>query len=136
MKKGVVLIALGLLSWTMAGSAFAGPFGRFQHSAGHPQQQRAIPRTAPTAQDNEENREKDRERMDRGERIDKNGGEGQRNGESPRNAAGQGGAQQVPQMPGGHAGARMSLEERQKLRRQINEASRSLYTPPGQTGNK
>jgi hypothetical protein len=147
MKKGVVLFALGILSSMMAGNALAGPL-RFQRPARMPQQQRIMPRSSP--EEGEENREKDR--ADRTDHADKNAVNGQqagpregaRNGETPRNPEGPrnpeavpGGAQ--PPMPPGRPGARMSLEERQKLRRQINEAGRSLYVPsapPAPTGNK
>lgn len=131
MKKGVVLFALGLMSWTIAGSAFAGPFGRFQRGARPPQQQHGLPRGGQNfpPQNEQELQSERADRMERNDRPGVNGQQAPRNGEAGR--AAEGGAQQVPSMPGGRAGARMSLEERQKLRRQINEAGRSLYTPPG-----
>jgi hypothetical protein len=150
MKKGVVLIAVGMLSLTVAGSTLAGPLGRFPRAAAHPQQQRAFPRQGP--EESEDSRDRDRpdrgDHSERGEHADKNAANAQQqvqHNEAPRNAEanreanrppepGPGGAQQMPQPS--RPGARMSLEERQKLRRQINEAGRSLYTPPSPTGNK
>lgn len=144
MKKGVVLLVLGLMSWTVAGSALAGPFGRFQRAARPSQSQRIMPRGGMSGpEDGVDNREKDRggDRGDRGDRNNAGVQQAALRGEAQRNAErnpepGPGGIQQMPAMPGGRAGARMSLEERQKLRRQINEAGRSLYMPPAPTGNK
>jgi len=122
MKKGVALFALGVLAWTAAGSAFAGP-GRFSR-AEHPraQEQRV-------EHENEGNREEIREENRERERAERNSQQANRGGEPNPGMA-------PPQMPGGRAGARMSVEERQKLRHQINEAGHSLYTPSGQTGNR
>ncbi len=116
MKKGLILLALALMSWSTAGSAFAGPFGRFR--GGHPQQQQQRPAHPDDA------REGDKERGEKGNQNALQQGGGAREGVP---------AQQIGPQPVGR-GARMSVEERQKLRRQINEAGRSLYTPP--TGNK
>ena len=121
MKKGVFLAALAMMSWAMAGSAFAGPFGGRFGRVPHPQQ-RAIPQN--DGRDNDGNADKDRN--------DKNGQpqQGAREGEM-RQGGNPGQAQGPGQQFGGRNGARMSVEERQKLRRQINEAGRSLYTPSG-----
>ena len=126
MKKGVVLLVLGLLSWSAAGNGFAGPF-RGQRPV---RQAREYQQQLPPSRDSDENREKDGEKN--GEKNGQGGGQqGNRGQEFRRNEPGA-----APQMPGGRAGARMSIEERQRLRRQINEAGQSLYTPPGQSGNK
>ena len=143
MKKGLVLVALAMLSWTAAGAAFAGPFGgRF---ARMPRQQ---PQQQPQRIQQDEGREfdgnADRERADK-ERLERERVERERAEKNPPQQPGpvareeirQGGSPgQGGQMPAGGRGARMSVEERQKLRHQINEAGHSLYTLPPASGNK
>ncbi len=115
MKKGLVLLAFALMSWSTAGSAFAGPFGRFARGNHQQQQQR------PQQEDAHEG-EKNNPNVPQPVPGAREGGEARQGGGAP-------GAQ-----PGAHGGARMSIEERQRLRRQINEAGRSLYNPS--SGNK
>ncbi len=120
MKKGLALVTLALMSWTVAGSALAGPYARFARVP-RQQQQRAIPQPQQNeAHDNDGNGEKDRADKPLPPQSGASG-EARPGG----NAQGPG-----PQF-GGRGGTRMSVEERQKLRRQINEAGRSLYTPAG-----
>lgn len=145
MKKGLVLVAWGMLSCMAAGTAFAGPFGgRFARMPRPAQQQRM----QDDAREDESNPEKDRaekERVER-ERIDRERADKERIEKSAPQQAGPAAREEVKQggnpgqaqggPPGGRGGARMSVEERQKLRHQINEAGHSLYTLPPASGNK
>jgi hypothetical protein len=140
MKKGLFLLALGLMSWTVAGSALAGPFGRFARP--HQQQQRTLPQGNDNHEYENSNGEKEhgekeqqRDHADKpapGQQAPAPAGHENAEGRPGPGPAGQ--PQPQGQPFGARGGARMSVEERQKLRRQINDAGRSLYTP--NTGNK
>ncbi|HEY8024531.1 MAG TPA: hypothetical protein VIF60_08200 [Burkholderiaceae bacterium] len=135
MNKRILLVSLVLMSLAAADNAIAGP-GRMRLDRQAVHEQRA-------GREDERERERDRER-ERAQQNENNrpaqnpNGQSQQYGQMPGRAgeSGQSGninpaqAQQAqPQFP--RAGARMSAEERQKLRRQINEAGRSIYVPPG-----
>jgi len=121
MNKGIVHVGLILLSLAATGNAMAGP-GRMR--ADH----QAF-RDRPAAREQRPAREDERQPQNEPARPGQNS-----NVAPPQNMQGQGGNfnpgqnQAQPQFP--RAGARMSAEERQKLRRQINEAGRSIYVPP------
>lgn len=139
MNKSILLVSLVLTSLAAADNAIAGP-GRMRLDRQALHEQR-------TGREDERERERDRERDRERERAQQNesnrpaqnpNSQPQQYGQVPGRAgeSGQSGninpaqAQQAqPQFP--RAGARMSAEERQKLRRQINEAGRSIYVPPG-----
>ena len=121
MNKGIVHASLILLSLAVAGNAIAGP-GRMraERPAAH---ERAAAREPKPA------REDERQLQNEAGRPGPNP-----NVAPPQNMQGQGGnfnpGQNQAQSQFPRAGARMSAEDRQKLRRQINEAGRSIYVPP------
>jgi len=130
MNKGIVHVSLILLSLAVAGSAYAGP--------GRMRMERQAFHERPAAREQKPAREEERQQPGEGSRPGQNPNgmpmQNQGPGRQGPGEMGQSGnvnpGQNQAQSQFPRAGARMSAEERQKLRRQINEAGRSIYVPP------
>lgn len=129
MNKGIVHVSLILLSLAVAGSAYAGP-GRMRMERQAFQRQAVREQRAGREEERQQPVESGRPGQNPNGAPMQNQGPGRQGpgemGQSGNVNPGQNQAQS--QFP--RAGARMSAEERQKLRRQINEAGRSIYVPP------
>jgi hypothetical protein len=113
MKIGLIIVSIAFLMSIGMPSANAGPFGRMRgarESARAERQQHAVQEERPQVQGNQHNAQIP------GFGAPSPGGPG------PANSIGQ--QNQIRKF-----GPRMSVEERQRLRRQINEAGQDIYTP-------
>lgn len=118
MKSGLKIISIALIMLTGTSNAFAGPFGRLREARPHPQ---------PHINQQEQRQQQRQQQFQ--QPAPKPLQQPPQNPVAPPPASGPGA--QFPGHPfegGRNPGQRMSVEDRQKLRRQINEAGQDIYT--------